>query len=132
MNKSDFLNICLILAIGILSYIIFRRLNYQEGFDVSGNTPSSSTITGAAGGAANYASQIKSKSINLQDIFLISKYRADYENTIINMDELVNYLMLQVVLSVDQTNPQQSLAQLVELNNSKAALNNVMKFIDSN
>jgi hypothetical protein len=48
------------------------------------------------------------------------------------MDELVNYLMLQVVLSVDQTKPQQSLAQLVELNNSKAALNNVMKFIDSN
>jgi hypothetical protein len=46
------------------------------------------------------------------------------------MDDLVNNLMLQTVLSVNQSNPQQSLIQLGELNNAKTALNNVMKFID--
>ena len=56
--------------------------------------------------------------------------RTDYENVIINMSDLVNSLMLQTVLSTDSTNPQQSLAQLVQLNNAKAALNNVMIFID--
>ena len=61
---------------------------------------------------------------------LISKYRADYENVVINMDDLVNNLMLQITLNIDQSKPEASLGKLAQLNQAKAALNSVMKFID--
>jgi len=139
MDKRDIYNIGLIFTIGFLAYLIFRNMNFQEGFDGSGNTtpsttPSTTTASsssGIAGGAANYSALIKSQTIKLQDTILISKYRADYENIIMNMDDLVNNLMLQTVLTIDQTNPKPKLANLVELNQSKNALNNVMKFIDT-
>ena len=47
-----------------------------------------------------------------------------------NLDDLVNNLMLQVTLNIDQSKPEASLAKLGQLNLAKAALNNVMKFID--
>ena len=135
MDKRDIYNIGLIFTIGFFAYLIFRNINFQEGFDGSGNkaTPptKSTTPSGIAGGAANYSAQIKTQTIKLQDVFLISKYRSDYENVILNMDDLVNNLMLQAVLTIDQTNPKPSLAKLVELNQSKIALNSVMKFIDA-
>ena len=62
---------------------------------------------------------------------LISKYRADYETAILNLDDLVNNLMLKTALTIDQTKPQKSLAELSQLQLSKAALNTIMKFIDS-
>jgi hypothetical protein len=61
---------------------------------------------------------------------LISKYRTDYETVIINLSDLVDNLMLQTALTIDQSKPHDGLAKLVGLNNAKAALNNVMKFID--
>ena len=62
---------------------------------------------------------------------LLSKYRADYENVIMGLDDLVDNLMLEKALSITADNTQKSLQELVTLNDSKTALNNVMKFIDS-
>ena len=39
--------------------------------------------------------------------------------------------MLQTALTVDQTKPQQSMIQLSQLQQAKAALNSTMKYIDS-
>ena len=61
---------------------------------------------------------------------LLSKYRTDYENIILSLDDLVDNLMLEKVLSITPDNTQKSLQELVTLNDSKTALNNVMKFID--
>jgi hypothetical protein len=97
---------------------------------MSTTSTSTSTSNGIAGNAAAYGANLKAQSIKAQDSFLISKYRTDYENVIVNMDDLVNSLMLQTTLSVDPSSPQDSLGKLVMLNNAKAALNNVMKFID--
>jgi hypothetical protein len=131
MEKRDIYNMCLIFVIGIFAYIIFRRMNYyQEGFDGSGNASTSSSTNGVAGNSSAYLSQIQSQNTKFSDSFNITNYRTQYENIIMGMDDLVNNLMLQTVLSVNQSNPQQSLIQLGELNNAKAALNNVMKFID--
>ena len=107
-------------------------MNYQEGFDSSSNVTSSSTSStnGIAGNSSTYLSQIQSQNTKFSDSFNITNYRTQYENIIMGMDDLVNNLMLQTVLSVNQSNPQQSLIQLGELNNAKTALNNVMKFID--
>jgi hypothetical protein len=133
MNQEFLYNLLIFISICILTYIVFRNVNFKEGLEnnkSSTSSTTSSTTSGVAGGAAAYAANIKEQVIKLQDTTLISKYRADYENVVINMDDLVNNLMLQITLNIDQTKPEASLGKLAQLNLAKAALNNVMKFID--
>lgn len=131
MEKRDMYNIGLIFVIGIFAYLIFRRMNYQEGFDGSGNvtTPTAST-NGIAGNSTNYLAQVKSQTVKYGDSFNVTNYRTQYEDIVMSLDDLLNDVMLQTVLSMDTTNPQQGFIQLGQLNNAKAGLNNVMKFID--
>ena len=131
------MNLCIFAGITFIAYLIFRNLNFEnlnfrEGMtDASGNQTSSSTENGIAGNASTYGANIKTQVIKLQDTMLISKYRTDYETAILNLDDLVNNLMLKTALTIDQTKPQQSLIALSQLQQSKAALNTIMKFIDS-
>jgi hypothetical protein len=132
MNKL-FQNITLFIAIFFVLYLLFRNFNYnlKEGMtDASGNTVTPSSKNGIGGNASTYASTIKSANIKLQDTLLVSKYRSDYEQVILNMDDFVNNLMLQTVLNVNPSNPQNSVEQLAQLNLAKGALNNVMTFVD--
>jgi hypothetical protein len=126
-------NILIILVVSFLIYIVFSNLSSKEGMTNQSSTSTlsdSSILNGIAGNASGYAAQIKSNTIKLQDTFLISKYRKDYENIVINMDDYVNNLMLETVLNLNQKNPEDSLDKLSKLNDAKVALNNVMKFID--
>ena len=132
--EKNFTNLLIFLGICFIVYILFRNFNYKEGMtDASGNTTSSTPATpsGAAGNAANYATTIKNASIQMQDMLLTSKYQSNYETVILNMDDYVNNLMLSTALSVDPKNPLPTIKVLNELNNSKTALNAVMKYIDS-
>jgi hypothetical protein len=136
MDNSFLCNLFIFISICILTYIIFSNINFQEGLEnKSGSsstttTSSSTSSNGVAGEAASYAANIKNQVIQLQDALLVSKYRTDYENVVINMDDLVNNLMLKTTLTIDQTNPLPGLGRLAALGQVKAALNNVMKFID--
>ena len=141
MNNSTITNLCIFIGICIFSYLIFRNLNtnnssYVEGMttttDASGNSPPPGAITnGVAGNAAAYAAQLKSAVIKSQDELLISKYRSDYENVVLNLDDYLNNMMLQTALTVNQNNPQISIAKLAQMQQAKVALNSTMKFIDS-
>ena len=53
------------------------------------------------------------------------------ENAVLNLDDLINNLMLKTALSVDKENPGDNIKKLAELQQSKIALNSVMKFIDT-
>ena len=133
MNKDFLYNLTIFIGICILIYFIFRNIGVKEGLEVSSldtSSLSSTTSSGVAGGAAAYGANIKAQVIKLQDTTLISKYRADYENVVINMDDLVNNLMLQITLNIDHSKPEVGLEKLAKLNQAKAALNSVMKFID--
>lgn len=133
MSNAFLYNSAIFISICILIYFVFSNIGLKEGLQnnkSSDSTSTSSTTNGVAGGAAAYAANIKEQAIKLQDTALISKYRADYENVIINMDDLVNNLMLQITLNIDQSKPEASLAKLAQLNMAKAGLNSVMKFID--
>lgn len=127
MNLFLFIGICFVL------YLFFKNFNFsgiKEGMtDASGNsvTPSSN---GVAGNAASYGATIKAENIKLQDAFLISKYRSDYETVILNLDDLINNLMLNTALSIDTKKPADGIKQLAEMNQAKSALNSVMKFVD--
>jgi hypothetical protein len=141
MNNSTITNLCIFIGICIFSYLIFRNLNtnnssYVEGMttttDASGNSPPPGAITnGVAGNAAAYAAQLKSAVIKSQDELLISKYRSDYENVVLNLDDYINNMMLQTALTVNQNNPQISIAKLAQMQQAKVALNSTMKFIDA-
>ena len=117
-------------------YIMYNLLYpktyyFMEGLTMPDSSLSaSSSSNGIAGNAAAYAANIKLLSVKSQDALLITKYRTDYENAVINVDDLVSNLMLEATLSIDSSKPQEALDKLVALNNAKAALNNVMKFID--
>ena len=137
--KQDIFNLLLIIAICFAAYLIFRHfnLNTKEGMtrgssdSSTSSSSTSSTNNGVAGGAAAYAANIKLNVIKLQDELLISKYRTDYENVILNLDDLVSNLMLQTALTIDTTKPAESLGKIQELGQTKIALNGIMKFIDA-
>jgi len=132
MNKQV-INLLFIIAICILAYLIFNNLNFKEGMETKNTSDNSTTsiANGIAGGAQSYSAGIKSMTIKNQDVLLVSKYRTDYENTVLNLDDLINTMMLQTTLTIDTSKPMESLEKLIKLNSAKSALNNVMKYIDS-
>jgi hypothetical protein len=137
MDNSFFFNLIIFVSICILTYIIFSNINFQEGLEnksgsstSTSSSSSSSSSNGIAGEAATYGANIKNQVIQLQDALLISKYRSDYENVIINMDDLVSNLMLKTILTIDQSKPEDGLTKLAALGQAKAALNVTMKFVD--
>jgi hypothetical protein len=138
MNKQ-LINLLFILAICFAAYLLFRNLDFKEGMTTDSPTSTSTTTSnstttttnGIAGSAQNYAANIKSMTIKNQDILLISKYRNDYENAILNLDDLINTMMLQTALTVDNSKPMVSIEKLNQLNSAKVSLNSVMKFVDA-
>ena len=132
--KKELMNLFIFIGICFLVYLVFRNiktLKLSEGMTSSSST-STSVTNGVAGNASAYAANVKTASIKLQDTLLISKYRSDYENAILNLDDFINNTMLQTALNTDLTNPQSSITQLSNLNQAKTALNSIIKFIDSN
>jgi hypothetical protein len=129
MNK-ELMNLFLFIGICFVVYVLFRNFNfsYKEGMSTSSDSP---TSNGVAGNAPAYGATIKAATIKLQDTFLITKYRSDYETAILNLDDLINNLMLQTTLSIDSNNPDAAIAKLANMNQAKAALNSVMKFVDA-
>ena len=134
-----YVNLVIFMAICVMVYILFRNFNYKEGMatDASGNTQAASVSANSGGNAAAYAATIKNATVKLQDTLLVSKYKTDYENVILNLDDLVTSLMLTAALSINttggqgQTNAIPALIQIGQLGKTQEALNNLMKFIDS-
>jgi hypothetical protein len=135
--NSELMNLFLFIGICLVLYLSFRNFNYNNQYSLIEGMTDTSVIDktlidrGIAGNAASYSAQIKADTIKLQDIFLISKYKTEYENVILNLDDFMNNLMLKTVLSFDTGNPGTALSKLAELQQAKAALIGVMKFVDS-
>ena len=131
--KSELMNLFLFIGICFVLYLFFKNFNFsgiKEGMtDASGNSVTPPP-NGVAGNAASYGATIKAENIKLQDTFLITKYRTDYETAILNLDDLLNSFMLKTALSIDAKKPADGIKQLAEMNQAKAALNSVMKFVD--
>lgn len=132
---KEYLNLALFIFLCFVIYLLYRQFYNPmllEGMtDASGNINLNKSSLGVAGNAASYAASLKASAIKLQDMFLISKYRSDYESAIINLDDLINNLMLNTALNVNESNPTESIEKLSKMQQAKVALNSVMKFIDS-
>jgi len=135
--KKELMNLFMFLAICFVAYLLFRGLNYNLNFkeglttDTTTTTTTTTVTDGIAGNAATYAAVIKAETVKLQDTFLISKYRKDYENIILNLDDYADALMLKTALNIDKNNPTNALYLISMINQGKTGLNSVMKFIDA-
>ena len=147
MDEQDFFKIIGFIVFGMfLIYYVIKCLHLQtsliEGLTNEGETSekpdtvkSANLTSGSGANAEKYADAIKSLTVKMQDELLIGKYRKDYENAIINLDDFVSILMLKQVLSLkpNDGNPKANIEMLASLNilkSSKDALNSTMTFLD--
>ena len=97
---KDIYNLLLFIAICVVIYIIFRNFDCNpmiiEG--MKNQNTYAAPENGIAGNAAAYAATLKADTIKLQDTFLITKYRSDYETVILNLDDFM--LLTHIVLLV--------------------------------
>ena len=143
---NDLLNAAITIAfLLILAYIsaqsikmysgVFEGLENNSSTTTTSSTSKSTSATGIAAGAASFADAIKSATTKINDTALISKYRKDYENIVINAEECVNASMFSALimspLGPDGNVTVQTLTAIKNMNDSKVALNEIMKYIDS-
>lgn len=136
MSQDDFFKVVGIIIVGcFVIYMSLKLFQFQTNI-VEGLTNNNelNSVSGEAGTSNTYSAGIKAQTIKLQDELLVSKYRKDYENAIINLDDYIGYLMLKQSLNIktdgDMKTIVESLNMLNTLKNSKDALNATMSFLD--
>jgi hypothetical protein len=140
MNHNEFFKIIgIIIFCFFIIYLIIKMFKLQknmvEGL-ISGDTNTTNTtdaISGEGGTSASYGATIKAQVIKLQDKLLISKYRKDYEQIIVNLDDYLGYLMIEQTLNMKMNDVKTNIENLNALNilkNAKDSLNTTMAFLD--
>ena len=137
------IGLCLIILYLLVAVFLKKREGLENSTDTTDATATDPTTTtgttsvstdGIGGNAANYADLIKAKSVQMQDALLITKYRTDYENTIINLEDYCNLMMLYQILKINLNGDAKStlavFASINALSNTKKALNETMQFVD--
>ena len=131
-------NLLLFIVILLGAYFLLRNFdvtNNREGLDTmdemderrKSNSDSTSGSNGIASNSQTYSTQIKELNTKMKDILNVSnsEYRKNYEDIILNIDDLINNIMLKTILSINKDKPEESIIKLSQLNQSRAALNNV-------
>jgi hypothetical protein len=129
MNEV-YLNLLLFAIILLGLYFFFR--NYDAQVNREGLENLSSSSNGIAGNSQTYLTTLKNLNIKMKDELNVSnaEFRKNYEDIILGMDDLVNNVMLKTTLTINMNKPEETIIKLSELNQSRAALNNVLKFVD--
>jgi hypothetical protein len=130
MSQDIILSIVVVIVGFILYQYFFGQWRY-EGLENKSGASISTSVNGVAGNAQNYAAGIQNLATGINDQLLITKYRSDYENVILNYDNLINAMMLQTLVATNGSNPGENLKKIADLNAAKLALNSVMKYVDS-
>lgn len=144
MHEEFFKIVGILIVCFFIIYIVVKMFQLQTSV-LEGLTNGSDTTTatanntinpssGEAGNAASYAAAIKANVVKIQDELLVSKYRKDYETTIINLDDYIGYLMIKQTLNMnlngDMKSNMTAINNLNILKESKEALNATMAFLD--
>jgi len=130
----------LIVILGFFLYLAIQWLRFHMRFVEGLANPASTTGNGIGSAAASYAVTLKNQVTQLHnDILLVNnkEYNKEYGNIILSMDDYINALMLKTVLNINATAEDvdvnlELFKKLNELNSAKLALNNVLKYVDSN
>ena len=133
---TEFIKTIGILIFAFMTVYVIITLFQPKNNTIEGLTNNELTSSkGEAGSAASYSDGIKAQVVKIQDELLVSKYRKDYENTIIHMDDLVGTMMIKQIqnMTVGGSDPKALMSSLNNLNTLKSAkesLNVAMKFLD--
>ena len=136
MNEDMIKMIGITILVVFLVYLAYKSLRLHTNLQstimegLENNAPN-----GVANSAAAYAESITKQMNVLQDSLLISKYKTDYENVIINLEDYITTLMMDISLKLslkDGASPENMtlLSNLNTLNNARQSLNTVMTFVD--
>ena len=116
-----------ILTFIILAYLIISYLTpdpadkITEGFETQGIGPGVSS--------KNAVDKIKTMVQKQKDIFLISQYKQNYEQIILQAEELLNIQMLNKTIALTNVGATKDIvASIVSLKQAKDALGDVMKY----
>lgn len=153
MNGDFLKTVGLMIVIAIIIYFAFRVMNkliptMQQNFSgsIEGlttlSTPNSSSknnlgtsFNGVAGNAANYAKKIEGHTAKMVDGMLIPKYRGDYEQVLLHLENYHNANLLNKLLNYNLNDPTKSSEELSDIvkhhDNVVQSLNNAMKFLDT-
>jgi hypothetical protein len=139
---------CIVLFLVGTIYLYFNMRRAKEGFQdstTSGKAPASAPASaeaptssgvgiGQASNANSHATALKNQLEHWKDTMNIGKYRADYENTIIYLDDIISYEMLQTSVNMDTNmDINKQMADIEKINKLSAArdnLNSLMKWVD--
>ena len=131
------IGLCLIILYLLVVVFFKKREGLENSTDSTAPTAPTTppaTTDGIGGNAANFAELIKAKSVQMQDALLIAKYRTDYENTIINLEDYCNLMMLYQMLKLNLNGDAKSTLEVFgvinALSNAKKSLNETMQFVD--
>ena len=133
---TEFIKTIGILIFAFMTVYVIITLFQPKNNTIEGLTNNELTSSkGEAGSAASYSDGIKAQVVKIQDELLVSKYRKDYENTIIHLDDLVGTMMIKQIqnMTVGGSDPKALMSSLNNLNTLKSAkesLNVAMKFLD--
>lgn len=149
MNGDFLKTVGLMIVIAIIIYFAFRVMNkliptLQETFsdNIEGLTTLSdsknnlgTSFNGVAGNAANYAKKIEGHTAKMVDGMLIPKYRGDYEQVLLHLENYHNANLLNKLLNYNLNDPTKSSEELSDIvkhhDNVVQSLNNAMKFLDT-
>ena len=135
MNDELFKLIGITIVAAFIIYMVIKMFQLQVKVVEGLANQDDSATSGEAGTSTSYAAAIKAQVVKLQDELLISKYRKDYENVIINLDDYISFLMLKQSLNMkvdgDVKSNIEAINSLNSLKSAKDSLNVTMKFLDS-
>lgn len=80
---------------------------------------------------AEIVNQLNNKIRTYKDTLLINKYKTNYEDMIIAVEEMINLETLKTLREKDVVYDEKSVEKMNHLENLKSNLNNLMQYIDT-
>jgi hypothetical protein len=134
--SSDYITIfAFLFFLIILSFFFFKTYRYQiEGMT---NNDNDKVKTAHGFNSSKLTEQLKIEHNNMKDKLNIKQYRNNYENVVIDMNDYLDGLMLNELLSLNQNSldPNNILSAVENINKmstGKQNLNKIMKYLDEN
>jgi len=121
MNEEPLYIFCIVLFI---TGTIFFYFNAREGFEEK-------IGIGQASNSAKHSASLETHLEYLKDEMNVKKYRKEYEDTIIRLDDILGYEMLQSTVNLNTNGDMSSdLEKINRLENSRKNLNSLIKWMD--
>ena len=145
MNNDD--NTYKYLALGVVGilviYILIKTLSFQgkmvegltnqDGSSASSNASSTNDFVLLENSASTLFQNLKTQNDKLSDIISIDKYRTDYENLLMSLEEYRNVMMLGKVISVSDKINKNGIGKNINLDiiNEIETANKLKSFIET-